>query len=373
MGLLLVAPQPALADHQTNNWSSSTHTAEYTCCYTYHSASDSFRAGVWMTWSSTRAANMRANRAKSLFFTIDQNDLGHNVSAYSYATSIPNPYWDRDDDNGDRKWDESEIVSESASFPAANVGYIARTFWSHSYQGHAGNWLYDPDSGYIEFDENLSVTGCPIVCDKYDTHCCNINLNINRFYPANPEGSGLVQPSEPTDLGSGAVGNDIDEGAAADVRLFADLSSGLDAYAAHARSAARDVIRNGEAVGVVTFSHPIAWDELARLQARSSTVFHELELVSDVDTDGLRWTVGGNVGPGLVDAVSITEREQAVTMLGVIAAIVTVPDAKALAALTDDQSVYLVDLSIAEYERDHPDVETVTQNDVYWILAGWNR
>jgi hypothetical protein len=35
-------------------------------------------------------------------------------------------------------------------------------------------------------------------------------------------------------------------------------------------------------------------------------------------------------------------------------------------------TVFLVDLSITDFKRHIPGVTDVTQNDVYWYLAGWD-
>lgn len=78
-----------------------------------------------MTWNTTNATNMRANRAKGIYFTLDQNDLGLNVDAYSFLLSIPNPYTDLEDDSGHDARDEAEVVSESTSFPCNGV-YVQR-------------------------------------------------------------------------------------------------------------------------------------------------------------------------------------------------------------------------------------------------------
>jgi hypothetical protein len=156
-----------------------------------------------------------------------------------------------------------------------------------------------------------------------------------------------------------------------DVDLHADLSAGLDAYSRAARGLAVATIRGGAATGIVTFARPFTWVELATIEGLGIEV-HDVEAVTKPDAQGLRWTFFGGNEPGMEAHFRAAAAESGVEPLGIVAAVVTVPDAAALERLQRSANVYLVDLSISDYIRHNPDVTDVVQNDVYWNLAGWD-
>lgn len=284
------------------------------------------------------------------------------------------------DDNSDYKDDEGEIVSESTSFPTAGTTYYTNTYWSHWYTANGPYWGYDSGGGTVEFDENLSSTSCPIICDKYDTHCCNtnVNWNLNRSYPSNPQGL-TGEPAEPAFSSLEAIGNAPQEGrsyqvafgdTASEVTLRADLSQGLATYARNASVLAGETITGGSSDGVTTFSHPLTWDELSTLEAAGLDV-REIELVSAPDNNGLRWTIFMQDGPDRAQQAEGIALDTGVELLGIVSANVTVPNRGTLVRVQNSRDVFLVDLSITDYRRHNPGVVDVGQNDVYWLLAGW--
>jgi len=122
---------------------------------------------------------------------------------------------------------------------------------------------------------------------------------------------------------------------------------------------------------VVTFSRPISWAKLAELRSRGLAV-ETIELVSQPDRSGLRWTIGGAFGPGVEDLVAEAATDAGVELLGIVSAEVIVPDAATLRNVQNDAAVFLVDLSVEDFMRNNPGIQDVSQNDVYWSLAGWD-
>lgn len=375
---------PVAANHQATPFHSTSRSTLYICCATRHEVYDSFRMRANMSWTSFPAGYQRLNQTNGIFFTMDQHDLSHNVEAYTYATSIPNPYFDTDDDNADYKNDEGEIVSESTTFPATGVTYTSSIYWSHWYTAFPPYfyWAYDQDGGTVEFDENLSMTSCPIVCDKYDTHGdnTNVNWNLNKAYPANAQGQAAVESGDQSSALSRSAGKGPPPGRSyrvafgddpSEVSLRADLSQGLATYARNARVLAEATIIGGAAEGVATFNYPLTWDELAKLEA-AGLVVHGIEVITAPDRDHLRWTIFVENEPDRAQLVDRAAIDEGVEVLGIVAAYVTVPNQGTLDRVQKSKAVYLVDLSITDYHRHNPGVIEVGQNDVYWLLAGWN-
>ena len=127
---------------------------------------------------------------------------------------------------------------------------------------------------------------------------------------------------------------------------------------------------HGAGDGVITFSRPITWQELDDLQ-ETGVVVHDIESVTAPDSAGLRWTFAVANEPTSADFVDHASEDIGVDVLGIVSANVTVPDARTLNRLVRSEVVYLVDLSIADFEAANPGIRA-TQNDVYWILQGWD-
>lgn len=133
---------------------------------------------------------------------------------------------------------------------------------------------------------------------------------------------------------------------------------------------AADVVATGSARGMATFSRPLTWSEMTDLEALGATI-HSVELVSEELEDGLRWTFIGPYSANTPQLMEALAPEDEITMLGVVAAEVTVPDAAALVRLTAEPSVLVIDLSPAYVGRLAADYEDILVNDLYWHLAGW--
>lgn len=387
VALVLSAFASPASAHRVANWESTWEGTVYNCCYTRHWSGDAFRNTVSIRWDSTKASNMRHNRSHGEYFTLDAQDAHKNVSAYLISTTILSPYTDFDDDDpADSRNEEAEVVSESTSFPSSYVWYDTWFRWSHSFVRN-GSWTWDDDGGTIEFYENLSCQ-----CwfgDKYNTALCCAAVTPFKTYPGwNPPSALSAMPESeveaseatvqtrdtrvgrPPEVAGGrpytaAAGNDPN-----DVHLRAEMTGGVHAYAEEARALAASVIERGPSRGVLTFARPVGHEVVAQLEAAGAIV-SEIEAVSDQNTDGLRWTYFGVNEPGIWDAIAADADEQGVSVLGIIAAQVEMPDAAVLDAIQSRADVFLVDLAIEDYARRAAGFD-VNMNDVFWKLAGWD-
>jgi len=137
-----------------------------------------------------------------------------------------------------------------------------------------------------------------------------------------------------------------------------------------ARGLAVAAAQHGPSAGVATFARPISWEELAGL-ADAGLEVSLVELVSEPASDGQRWTFGGAYDPSLRELVESAAAEEEAGLLGIVAAEVVVPNAAILKAVQRNSAVFLVDLAIADFQRNNQDAVDVSQNDLYWHLAGW--
>lgn len=362
---------------------------------------DTVRSFLSMYWNSTRASNMRHVAGHGFRFTHDARDISSNLNATgSTWTQLPSPYYDKDDDNGDRKWEEAEVTAEASSFPTAGVWYDSYLYhmrwWASCSTCQPVNW--DPDSGYIQQAEQLSeqlwwtsdkwdctpngdYAPCSVLISqlwyrwqqKPSSFSSSTTAAISSSEPAPSAGVGVTQDEvgfAPEIIVPAGVPFGVASIDRRDYLITPDLSQGLEAYAASARALAADVVATGSARGMATFSRPLAWSEIADLEALGATI-HSVELVSDEMGDGLRWTF---IGPYSASTPALMEGlapEDNIPMLGVVAAEITVPDAAALARLTAEPSVFVIDLSPAYVRRLAADYEDILVNDLYWHLAGW--
>lgn len=228
----------------------------------------------------------------------------------------------------------------------------------------------------------MSYLSCGF-CDKYDTHCCNANLFMNKTYPSKAL-SQASTASEPLQTDADdpeveavgvpegrAYGASMSAGEPNEVHLHADIAGGLPGYARNAWGLARAAAREANAAGVITFARPLTWEEFRAVEA-TGVLVDTIEAVSHPDATGLRWSFVARSDANTPEGITMAADDADVEVLGIVSATVTVPNVKVLKALEAMESVYLVDLSIADFKRHNPGVTDVTQNDVYWHLAGWD-
>lgn len=91
-------------------------------------------------------------------YTQDFRDLNDNVHATSrFATTLLSPVYDRDDDNGNKRWEEAEITSNSVNFPSVGENYYADVQFSHWYPACSGGcYTWDKDGGSVAYQSQIS-------------------------------------------------------------------------------------------------------------------------------------------------------------------------------------------------------------------------
>jgi hypothetical protein len=152
------------------------------------------------------------------------------------------------------------------------------------------------------------------------------------------------------------------------VLLQPDLSDGLDAYAADAKTDAVDLLNDGRpAQGVTTFSRPLSTRDLAALERSGLTILHVEAIATG---PGPRVTVGTAYSAALKAELKELAELQDATVDGVVSATVIVDSSNEYEELSRDSRVYLIDLSAAVALRENPGADLIL-NDVYWELMGW--
>jgi hypothetical protein len=378
--MFVLAAVTPVAGHILEPWSTS-ESIGVRVGYSWHRSGDTIETWSSASWNSTRASNLRHDASEGDYrFTMNADDISGNLNANGQSsTTYRNPYYDKDDDDANLKYEEAEITAQDPTFPSSNHSYQANFRFSHSYFAF-GEWRYDADGGTIQFDESLSQqlwwTG-----DLWDTTYCCASWDNQTSYPARSAGAVLTATTSGagslhTDArpatnapGDFAVNQTSDRGEAL---LVPNLARGLGAYRNETHSMGRELAESGPARGIITFDQPVGSAVLDRL-ARSGVHIESIEAVSELDARGDRWTFFSGNQPDAWDYFASAARDENVSLLGIVSLEATFGDEGSLEAAMDDDAVFLVDLSIEQYLRLHPGAKDVVMNDVFWNHAGWLR
>lgn len=390
--IAIIVPVASVAAHLASPWYSTTESAYIYTNETTWTTGDSIRTRVTsMDWSSTAASNMRHMATHGARFTLNFADLNNNLSAtVRYTTSLPNPYYDRDLSGS--KCGEAEITSESSTFPSATSTYFGNVWFTRWYWiGGGTGWAWNNAGGNIEYGEQLSLQYG--LGDKWDaatpTYGGGALAYIDTHVPygakarpaSNPPSSAdpcqydsgplRVPASAPAPQELAGEFDVIPGDEPGQVTVRADLSRGTDAYAASARELAMALTGTGTATGTLTFSRPVNAEILSQLSDTGIT-FVEIEAVSAPLANGNRMTFGDAYHPDVWTLMDELASEEGAEMLGVVSAVVTVPNPGVLRRAERHPDVYVVDLAAEQVRRAHPEVTNVAANDLYWYLAGWD-
>ena len=96
---------------------------------------------------------------QGLRYTLEVNDRAGRLSATGYwATNQPDPAYDRDDDDGDGRWEEAEITAGGVAPEPGRVYTTLMQFsrWHSKRQKGACEWLWDRRLGQAEILSQLS-------------------------------------------------------------------------------------------------------------------------------------------------------------------------------------------------------------------------
>lgn len=277
--------------------------------------------------------------------------------------------------------DEAEVTSTSSSFPVVGTWYTTNTRWSHSLDlGYT--WAWDTGAGYIYSYEEISPYS-PWLGDTYNRasgftdgyagYQYYPNKSAPSGVPLSDCGSAMAGAGPVAAQESGVASEDETLGLrSAEALITSEASLSLHYYVAAAEQTSDAVATIGPSRGVVTFERPVEYETVLAL-IRSGVEVTSMEGVTTAAADGTHYSFFGVPEEAVMAAASGDAAAMNVTVDGITAVVVTVPSEAEYRVLKDHPDVYLVDLSITQFERDHPTVEGVVQDDVYWQLVGWDR
>jgi len=250
-------------------------------------------------WDRAQARGLGKYLDTGLRYTHELNDRDGRLSATGYwATNHPDPAYDRDDDDGDRRWEEAEIIAgDEVPKPGRTYTSLVQfSRWHGKRVKGACQWAWDRRKGSTEVLSQLSR---------------------NLFGEWQAERYTLTYDSVPyprVDIGP---------------PVPADTSR------ARCRDADPGVNQNGF---VITFSRPLQWTEMVGLISVGSAKWTAFEAIGRADQDDLTWTCGGPFD----DAQRLAQcRAMGVGVEGITAAV-----------------GYLDDIAAGQL-REHPDVAVV--------------
>jgi hypothetical protein len=283
-------------------------------------------------WDGSQAEGLGRYLADGLRYTLEVNDRSGRLSATGYwATDHPDPAFDRDDDDGDGRWEEAEVIAGERG-PVAGQPYTAiveLSRWHPKRSGGSCEWAWDIRLGEAEILSQLSR---------------------ELFGEWQAERYTLTYASHP----------------------YPRVGPRPDIPGAAARAHCQDPRpRAGQSGVVVTFAAPLAWSDFLALPAGGSGAWTAFEAIGSSGRSDLPWTCGGPVGTvlGLDRCLDL-----GVSADGVVAAVGYLDDAALdelraaptvarVAELQDAVTGLLFDVGGFGVER-----PGLTVNDAYWEL-----
>ena len=283
-------------------------------------------------WDKAQVEGLAAYSSDALRYTHEINDRSGRLSATGYwATNLPDPAYDRDDDDGDRRWEEAEITA-GEELPTPGVRYttlIELSRWHGKREGGRCRWAWDRRQGSADVLSQLSrdLLG--------EWQALRYTLAYDELPYPRVEGKPAVPGDAP-------------------------------------RAQCREPRPGPTQAGVVvTFDGPLRWSDFLALPDRSKGRWTAFEAIGSARRDSLVWTCGGPVVPD--------RRLRPCRALGVrpdgVSAAAGYFDGDAVRALRDHPSVARVDelqdavtsllFDVGGFGVERPDL---TINDAYWEL-----
>ncbi len=296
-------------------------------------ADDSITYRTDAVWDRPQADGLQAYLDSGLRYTHEVNDRRGRLSATGYwATNHPDPAYDRDDDDGDGRWEEAEITA-GASPPMPGQTYTSMVQFSRWHakrkKGICG-WAWDRRAGQAEVLSQLSRS----LLGEWQAERYTLT------YDTKPYPRVGTRPKLPATVAK-----------------------------ARCRDQRPGVNQDGF---VVTFSRPLSWSELTNLVSVGSGKWTAFEAVGSQPGDGLTWTCGGPVD----DALRLAPcRAMGVRPDGISAAVGFFDDL-AITQLRDEAAVSKIEglqdpltdllLGVGGFGVEPPGL---TVNDRYWELV----
>lgn len=261
---------------------------------------DSLTYRTEATWDREQVEGLQRYTRDGLRYTLEVNDRRGRLSATGYwATNHPDPAYDRDDDDGDGRWEEAEIIAGGQP-PRAGEAYtslVQFSRWHPKRQDGACRWAWDRRLGSSEVLSQLSRD----LLGEWQAERFTLGYD-SVTYPrvgTRPELGGEVPTARCRDPRAG---------------------EGRHGY-------------------IVTFSTPLRWPAFLGLPGNGSAKWTAFEAIGASALDKLTWTCGGPISREL----GLGPCEQmGLEMEGVTAAVGYFDDAAA-DALRADATVAAVD------------------------------
>ncbi len=283
-------------------------------------------------WDQGQARGLSQYLDDGLRYTHEVNDRRGRLSATGYwATNHPDPAYDRDDDDGDGRWEEAEIIAGSTRPRDAQTYTTLLQFsrWHAKRSKGRCVWAWDRRLGSSEVLSQLSRE----LLGEWQAERYTLTYD-DLEYPR---------------VGRRPAMNDQSPSARCD-----DARAGP-----------------GQHGFVVTFAEPLAWEEFVESPGVGSAKWTAFEAIGSSDADRLIWTCGGPVARELGTRPC---KDLGIDIDGVTAAVVYLDD-EALGRLQELPSVAEVDglqdsLTGLLFDFGGFGVERpgLTVNDHYWEL-----
>lgn len=283
-------------------------------------------------WDRQQADGLLGYLRGGLRYTHEVNDRSGRLSATGFwATNHPDPAFDRDDDDGDRRWEEAEVIAGPYAPEPGRTYTAAVQFsrWHGKRVKRACEWSWDRRRGNVEVLSQLSRD----LLGEWQAERYTLSYETQAYPRVGP------QPELP---------------------------------AVTARARCRDADPGtGQSGYTITFARPLGWAELTSLVTAGSAKWTAFEAIGSSGRDELVWTCGGPVDPELRMAPC---RGLGVRVEGITAAVGFLDDI-ASARLRQHEAVAAVDrlrdsltgllFDVGGFGVERPGL---TVNDRYWEL-----
>ena len=216
------------------------------------SPADSLTIRTDAVWDRGQADGLKTYVDAGLRFTHEINDGSGRLNATGYwATNLPDPAFDRDDDDGDRRWEEAEIIADAPQAGREYTTLVQYSRWHGKRVKGKCEWSWDRRKGELELLSQLSR---------------------NAFGEWQSERYTLTYDTVPFP------------------RVDAVAQAPADAPRARCRDSDPGENQSGY---VVTFARPLSWHQMTSLVSAGSARWTAFEAIGSHELDTLTWTCGG--------------------------------------------------------------------------------
>jgi len=283
-------------------------------------------------WDRAQVEGLAGYIDSGLRYTHELNDRHGRLSATGFwATNHPDPAFDRDDDDGDRRWEEAGVIA--GPYPPV-VGRTYTTLvqfsrWHGKRIKRTCQWAWDRRKGDVELLSQLSRNAF----GEWQSERYTLTYETVDYPRVDP------QPELPKTTAR-----------------------------ARCRDADPGTNQNGF---VVTFAKPLSWSQMSGLVSAGSAKWTAFEAIGSHQQDDLTWTCGGpyddelRLGPCRSLGVNLEGMTAAVGYLDDVAAdqLRDHPDVASVDGLRDSITGLLFRIGGFGVER-----PGLTVNDRYWEL-----